>query len=243
MKKHAVHIGTSGWSYKHWINTFYPAEIKAKDRFAYYQTHFDTVEINNTFYKLPKKETFINWREAVPEDFRYIVKASRFITHMKKLRDPVQSSTLFFERITYLEEKLGAILFQLPPIMKNNEALLEDFLKQLPKGYRYVFEFRNSDWYRDSTYALLKKYNCAFCIYELDDHLSPIKITADFVYLRLHGPGEKYQGNYSDNVLKKWAIQCQTWSKSKDVYVYFDNDEMGYAAFNAIRLKELIGIK
>ena len=118
MKKHVVHIGTSGWSYKHWINTFYPAEIKAKDRFAYYQTHFDTVEINNTFYKLPKKETFINWREAVPEDFRYVVKASRFITHMKKLRDPVQSSTLFFERITYLEEKLGAILFQLPPIMK-----------------------------------------------------------------------------------------------------------------------------
>jgi uncharacterized protein YecE (DUF72 family) len=89
----------------------------------------------------------------------------------------------------------------------------------------------------------LKKHNCAFCIYELDDHLSPIKITADFVYLRLHGPGGKYQGNYSDNVLKKWAIQCQTWSKSKDVYVYFDNDEMGYAAFNAIRLKELIGIK
>jgi uncharacterized protein YecE (DUF72 family) len=240
MKKHKFHIGTSGWSYKHWINTFYPEGVKAKERFAYYQTRFDTVEINNTFYKLPKEDTFVSWRNEVSKGFTYVVKASRFITHMKKLHDPVQSSTLFFERIRHLEDKLGAILFQLPPFMKNNEALLENFLKHLPKGYRYIFEFRNADWYRESTYALLKKYNCAFCIYELDQHLSPLKVTADFVYLRLHGPGGKYQGSYSEKALEEWADQCRKWLKSKDVYVYFDNDEMGYAAFNAIRLKELL---
>lgn len=241
MKKHEIHIGTSGWSYKHWINTFYPAEVKAKDRFEYYQTHFDSVEINNTFYKLPKDETFENWRDQVPDGFTYIVKASRFITHMKKLHDPIQSTALFFERVAILKDKLGAILFQLPPMLKNNEVLLTDFLKQLPKGYRYVFEFRNADWYRDSTYSLLKKYNCAFCIYELDQHLTPIEITADFIYLRLHGPGKKYQGSYPDETLQEWASKCRKWVKTKDVYVYFDNDEMGYAAFNAIRLKELIG--
>jgi uncharacterized protein YecE (DUF72 family) len=242
MQKHAIHIGTSGWSYKHWRGTFYPEEIKVKNEFPYYLQHFNSVEINNTFYRLPKKETFLDWKYKVPDDFIYVIKASRYITHMKKLRDPKQSLSLFLENGAVLGEKLGAILFQLPPGMKADTGLLNDFLNQLPKVYRYVFEFRNSDWYQKDIYKLLQKHNCAFCIYELNGHLSPIEITANFVYLRLHGPGGKYQGSYSDEALRKWASQCKEWLKTKDVFVYFDNDEKGYAAFNAITLKKLIEI-
>lgn len=240
MQKRVIYIGTSGWSYKHWVDTFYPKEIKAKDQFQYYRTYFDTVEINNTFYRLPKKETFMNWEKEVPDDFRFVIKASRYITHMKKLHDPEQSTLLFLEHAALLKKKLGAILFQLPPYMKADYLLLQNFLKQLPKDYRYVFEFRNVDWYQDKIYQLLKDYNCSFCIYELDGHTSPIEITADFVYLRLHGPGKKYQGSYSIDDLQKWAQLCREWLKTKDVFVYFDNDEKGYAAFNAIKLKELM---
>lgn len=242
MEAHEVRIGTSGWSYKHWRDTFYPADVKVKDHFEYYRKHFDTVEINNTFYRLPDKETFVNWKNSVPENFRFIVKASRFITHMKKLQDPVQTIARFMDSVGLLEEKLSRILFQLPPNLKANCALLKQFLEALPKNFRYVFEFRNADWYRDEVYELLKIHNCAFCIYELDGHLSPVEITADFVYLRLHGPGRKYQGNYSDEILSRWADRCREWSQTKDVFVYFDNDEKGFAAFNAIRLKELLKV-
>lgn len=239
MKKN-IHIGTSGWSYKHWRGTFYPEEIKVKDHFSYYVKHFNTVEINNTFYSLPLEETFINWKKNVPEDFIYVIKAYRNITHLKKLRDPSASLPPFFDRVRLLDNKLGPIIFQLPPYLKLNMEVFKTFLKALPKGYRYVFEFRNPDWYKNEVYQLLKKYNCAFCIYELAGHLSPFEITADFIYLRLHGPGNKYQGSYSDETLQKWAEQCYDWSNTKEVFVYFDNDEKGYAAFNAIRLRELI---
>jgi uncharacterized protein YecE (DUF72 family) len=240
MKRHNIYIGTSGWSYKHWRGTFYPADLKAKDEFGYYRQYFDTVEINNSFYRLPKEETLQAWNDTVPHYFVYVVNPRRFITHIKKLLDPPQSSQLFFDRIATLREKIGAILFQLPPMMKSNYERLANFLEQLPVGYRYVFEFRNTDWYREEIYALLQKYNCAFCIYELEGHYSPVEVTADFVYVRLHGPGNKYQGSYSDETLGEWAAQCKQWLKTKDVFVYFDNDENGYAAFNAIRLKELV---
>lgn len=124
--------------------------------------------------------------------------------------------------------------------MKPDLKIFEDFLKSLPKEYRYVFEFRNTDWYKKEIYILLEKYNCAFCIYELAGHLSPVEITADFVYLRLHGPGNKYQGSYTDEALQGWAEQCIKWSATKEVFVYFDNDERGYAAFNALKIKELV---
>jgi uncharacterized protein YecE (DUF72 family) len=240
MQKHSAYIGTSGWSYKHWQGTFYPEDIKPKDQFPYYTGHFNTVEINNTFYKLPEKETFIKWKKQAPDGFIYVLKANRYITHMKKLHDAGDSTALFLKRAALLDEKLGAILFQLPPGMKADPDILHAFLDQLPHTYRYVFEFRNADWHQKEIYQLLKEYNCAFCIYELDRHLSPVEITADFVYLRLHGPGKKYQGSYSITTLKEWAQLCKRWLKTKDVYCYFDNDEKGYAAFNAIQLKELV---
>lgn len=219
MQKHMLNIGTSGWLYKHWLGTFYPEGTKLKDQFPYYIKHFNTVELNNTFYRLPGKKTFQKWENEVPDNFIYVVKASRYITHMKKLHDPQQSTALFLEHVSILGKKLGAILFQLPPFMKANLSLLNAFLEQLPSAYRYVFEFRNADWYQKEVYQLLKKYNCAFCIYELEGHLSPIEITADFVYLRLHGPGKKYQGSYSAETLKKWADLCKRWLSTKDVFI------------------------
>lgn len=241
LMKDAIRIGTSGWHYKHWLGTFYPEDIKPTGQLSYYLKFFNTVEINNSFYRLPSKEMFGNWKNAVPDDFLFVVKASRFITHMKKLKDPAESLVNFMENIQELEEKLGPILFQLPPGWKINIKRLEEFLEKLPSGFRYVFEFRNDTWYHEAVYCLLEKHNCAFCIYELAGHLSPLKITADFVYLRLHGPGEnKYQGSYSDEALKEWALQCKAWTQEgKDVFVYFDNDEKGYAAFNAQKMLEM----
>jgi uncharacterized protein YecE (DUF72 family) len=236
-----IYIGTSGWNYNHWIGTFYPEELKTSGHFSYYQRYFSTVELNNSFYHLPSKETFAKWRKLTSPDFLFAVKASRFITHMKKLKDPKESLKLFFSNVKALKEKLGPILFQLPPGWKINTERLEELLEHLPGKYRYVFEFRNATWYDKKIYALLREYNCCFCIYELEYHFSPVEITADFVYVRLHGPKGKYAGSYSESVLKKWAKQCREWSKDKkDVFVYFDNDERGYAAFNALRLKELV---
>lgn len=239
MQRNSIYIGTSGWSYKHWRGTFYPNEIKVKDHFSYYLKNFNTVEINNTFYRLPAEETFLNWKKTVPEDFIFVIKANRFITHIKKMHDPETTLASFMDHVKLLGKKLGPILFQLPPFMKCNLPLLESFLAALPKKYRYVFEFRNSDWYRPEVYDALKKYNCAFCIYELAGHTAPSQITANFVYLRLHGPGNKYQGSYSDEALQTWAHECLKWAETKDVFVYFDNDEQGYAAFNALKLREL----
>jgi uncharacterized protein YecE (DUF72 family) len=240
-RKGKIFIGTSGWHYKHWKGVFYPEGMKEADQLNYYLQFFSSVEINNSFYKLPAPETFTAWRKAVPADFIFAVKGSRFITHMKKLKIEKMNIQRFFNSVKKLKDKAGPILFQLPPKWKVNEQRLDDFLQQLPTGYRYAFEFRNPTWYTDEIYALLKKHRCAFCIYELAGHLSPLIITASFVYLRLHGPGNKYQGNYTRATLKRWARKCQAWQQEgRDVYVYFDNDQAGYAVFNAQTLQKMI---
>jgi uncharacterized protein YecE (DUF72 family) len=241
MGKGRIYIGTSGWHYRHWIGTFYPAGTKPAQQFDYYKDHFRTVEINNSFYKLPSPETFKQWKTKSPSGFLFVVKASRYITHQKKLKDPRDSYKRFYANVKYLGNKLGPILFQLPPMWNMNIERLCDFLKALPKKFRYVFEFRNSTWYTNEVLELLRKYNCAFCIYELAGHTSPLNVTADFVYVRLHGPGEKYQGSYTKDQLKDWAARCRKWQKAgKDVFVYFDNDQRGYAAFNAETLIKLL---
>lgn len=241
MKKPVIHIGTSGWHYKHWKGRFYPTDLAEKDQFDYYSRHFSTVEINNSFYMLPAKETFASWREASPDNFLFAIKASRFITHMKKLNLDAQGVKKFFSHADKLKEKLGPVLFQLPPKWNVNEERLENFLSVLPHGHHYAFEFRNHSWYNDDVYAILKKHHCAFCIYELEYHVSPLQVTADFVYVRLHGPGKKYQGSYSNSVLQTWADRCIKWrDENKEVFVYFDNDQEGYAVKNAITLYNLV---
>jgi uncharacterized protein YecE (DUF72 family) len=240
-RKGKVYIGTSGWHYKHWIGTFYPEGTKDSEQLAYYLKFFDTVELNNSFYHLPAALTFKNWKNATPRGFVFAVKGSRYITHMKKLKVLKSNLNVFFKRVDKLEQKTGPVLFQLPPKWNVNEERLDSFLKKLPEGHRYVFEFRNSTWYNENIYKLLSAHNCAFCIYELAGHNTPLITTANFIYVRLHGPGDKYQGSYTNDNLKKWARQCRAWQdEKKDVYVYFDNDQLGYAAFNAITLRQML---
>ena len=234
-------IGTSGWSYPHWRARFYPDDLPKGRWLEYYLTRFDSVEINNSFYRLPEDSTFKEWRDAAPEGFIYSVKASRYITHMKKLKDPHQTLSALFDRITVLEDKLGPILFQLPPRWRCNVQRLEAFLAALSADFRYSFEFRDKSWLNEEIYALLSRHNAALCMYELDGFVSPQKVTADFVYVRLHGPAGPYQGDYDRHNLKAWAAAFSKWSdQGCDVYGYFDNDQDAYAAHNALSLQSLL---
>jgi len=240
MKSGKSYIGTSGWKYRHWEGTFYPDNIKKKDQFKYFSEHFDTVELNNSFYRQPSPDNFKQWKSQSPKKFTYAVKANRYFTHLKKLNVEKTEILDFLNACEKLDNKLGPILFQLPPKWKLNTERLKRFLKMLPKAHRYTFEFRNHSWYHDDVFALLKKYNCAFCIYELEGHQSPVLSTADFVYIRLHGPNGKYQGSYSKKALTKWSKAIKAWNKEKkDVYLYFDNDQAAYAAFNAMEIKKI----
>jgi uncharacterized protein YecE (DUF72 family) len=244
MKKGTLLIGTSGWNYRHWKGKFYPEGLPAKDEFTYYSERFATVELNNSFYRLPSPETFALWKKSAPEGFIFSVKAPRFITHMKKLKTDHDGLKEFLSNASNLKTKAGPFLFQLPPRWKINLERLEEFLHQLPQKYRYTFEFRDMSWYTENTYEILRQYNCAFCIYHLEHHLTPLEITADFIYVRLHGPGNKYQGSYNSTDLHTWASHCRNWlKKGLDVYVYFDNDQDGYAAANAKELQELLNQK
>ncbi|MDQ8052175.1 MAG: DUF72 domain-containing protein [Pedobacter sp.] len=242
MKKQGkIFIGTSGWKYKHWDDVFYPKMLKKSDQLNYYHHLFNTVELNNSFYRQPEAHQFAAWKMGVPDDFIFAVKANRFFTHLKKLNVTESDVLSFLDQAAHLEQKLGPILFQLPPSWKINLQRLENFLNLLPKNYRYTFEFRNHTWYGEELYRMLANYNCAFCIYELAGHLSPLPITADFTYVRLHGPGDKYQGSYTTKALEKWANFAKDASTNgKDVYIYFDNDQAGYAAYNAQELKKII---
>lgn len=239
--KRGIHIGTSGWSYDHWKGPFYPGDLSSDHMLAYYSRYFSSVEINNSFYHLPEKQTLEHWRSTVPKHFLFTAKVSRYITHMKKLKDPAESVSTFLQRISTLEDKLGPILFQLPPRWRFNAERLSTLLGILSRDFRYAFEFRDTSWLNEQTYELLSRYNAAFCIYELDGFLSPKKITADFVYIRLHGPDGPYQGSYNTPTLSGWAGALSTWLRQGlMIYCYFDNDEIGYAAQNAYQLQAML---
>lgn len=201
------------------------------------------MELNNPFYRLPEKSTFISWKEQVPDNFLFSVKVSRYISHVNRLKESRESLDLFLDRASGLQRKLGPILVQLPPNFKINRERLLSFLKQLPEDLRFTIEFRHPSWYENEVFDLLRAHNVAFCIYELNYHVSPIITTADFVYIRLHGPDEKYCGSYNDQALLEWIDRLKSWNlANKDVYCYFDNDQAGYAAFNARRMNELMEI-
>ena len=235
-------VGTSGWHYKHWIGVFYPPETRGSEMFEFFARHFNTVEINNSFYRLPLATTFDAWRESSPDGFCFAVKASRFITHMKKLKDPESSSAKFFLVAERLQEKLGPILFQLPPRWKVNVERFSEFLASLPKGHRYVIEFRDESWFVTPVFELLRKYNVAFCIHDFADMKVPNEITADFTYVRFHGPtSAKYFGSYSDDQLRRWAKRIEEWrARLSSVYAYFNNDPGGEAIKNALTLRSFL---
>ena len=235
-------IGTSGWHYPHWRGAFYPEDLPEQGRLAYYAGIFDTVEINNSFYRLPSEETLRDWAERTPPGFVFACKASRYITHMKKLKDPDQSLASFLDRIAVLGDKLGPVLFQLPPRWRPNAARLEAFLEALPGDRRFTFEFRDPRWNEPEVLRLLERHGAAFCCFDLGGTRSPIQVTADFAYIRLHGPGAPYRGSYDDACLADWAERIATWqADGLDVYCYFDNDERAYAPANARSLLAMLG--
>jgi len=235
-----VLIGTSGWHYKHWLGVFYPPRTTGRQMFEFYARYFNTVEINNSFYRLPSATTFDTWRESSPEGFCYAVKASRFITHMKKLKDPESSSSKFFLVADRLRKKLGPILFQLPPRWKVNVERFSEFLTVLPRGHKYVIEFRDESWFVKPVFELMRKHNVAFCIHDFADMKVPNEITADFSYIRFHGPtSAKYFGSYSDADLREWARRIERCEVSA-VYAYFNNDPGGEAVKNALALKKFL---
>lgn len=242
MPKGKLFIGTSGWVYSHWEGIFYPKDLPGKDKLKYFSQHFKTTEINYSFYHLPRPSTYQNWYLQTPEDFLFAVKASRFITHIKRLKEVKEAWKTFIENALNLKEKLGPILFQFPPSFRANETeikRLEEFLKLITKNkLKYAFEFRHKSWCDKKVYNLLKKYKVVWVIADSPNYPKAEVATANFVYIRMHGSKVLFTSNYTKKELENLAQKIKKWLKQRlDVYCYFNNDAMGYALENA---KELI---
>ena len=234
------YIGTSGWHYEHWKGSFYPPGLPKTGWLEYYARHFPTVELNSSFYHLPTDKAFNSWKNSSPAGFVYSVKVSRLITHLKKLRDCEGPLTNFIARAQLLGDKLGPLLYQLPPDLKREERILEDFIRILPQDKCHVFEFRDSSWFEEGIFDILSRYNCGLCIYDMPGFSSPMVATCGFAYLRFHGSQSLYGGCYSDDELKYWAGKIRGMNVN-NVYAYFNNDAGGFAIQNAITLKQLLG--
>lgn len=231
-------VGTSGYQYDHWKEVFYPADLPKAEWFAYYARHFDTVEINNTFYRLPGPHVFDSWRDAAPPGWLYAVKFSRFGTHIKRLKDPEQPVELFLSRAARLKASLGPVLVQLPPRWRLNLERLDGFLACLPRSIRWTIEFRDASWLVEPVFERLAVHKVALCLHDmLPDH--PRVLTAPFTYLRFHG--QRYHGSYSTQVLTAQARQIRRYlADGVDVYVYFNNDVGGHAIHNALDLRRYV---
>jgi uncharacterized protein YecE (DUF72 family) len=237
----SVRIGCSGWTYRDWKGPFYPARLKDADRLAFYATHFDTTEINASFYRLPSEVAVAAWVRNAPPGFLFAWKVSRFISHNKKLKDCADSIDLVFGRMAPLGRRLGPALIQLPPMLKRDDGRLAAFLDQLPKGRRTV-EFRHPSWYADAVLQLLADHNAALCISDHHHAPAPWEATADFVYLRGHGPTGRYHGRYPPARLAEWARRIEAWAADgRDVLCYFDNDIKAAAPADAGDLRRQLG--
>lgn len=237
-----IHVGTSGWNYDAWKGGFYPEKTNGDRMLEEYGQRFGTVEVNGTFYSLPKPASVEKWTRQVPDDFIFSVKASRYLTHMKKLKDPQEPLDRLYGVLEAFGDRLGPILFQLPPNWHLNLDRLKEFLECLSASYRHTFEFRDDSWHCEAVYDLLAGHEAALCFYDYEQRQSPDKLTTDFAYIRLHGPKtEAYQGRYPDKALVSRARKCLNWRKSgQSVFCYFDNDEKAHAPDDARRLREFI---
>lgn len=229
-----LYIGTSGWAYKEWRGIFYPQGLPQAKWLEFYNQHFSTVELNNSFYQLPSEKACNAWKERTSPDFVYAVKVSRLITHLKKLRNTEAALENFLSRSRLLGGKLGPLLYQLPPNMARNDALLESFLGALPHDLRHVFEFRHESWLDEEVLALLRRYGVGFCIYDMPGFGTPVAATADFAYIRFHGSADMYGSCYSDAEIEQWASKIEELGRNlTSVYVYFNNDTEAFAVRNA----------
>ncbi len=234
-----IYIGTSGFFYPHWKSLFYPESLPQKDWFAYYCQNFSTVEINSTFYHLPKKETFASWRKIAGKKFTFSIKGNRYLTHLKRLLSCQAPVKNFFEALEELGSGLGkeVVLWQLPPKMPFDGLRLKKFLKILPKKHRFAFEFRNSSWINEKTFKILKQFEVALVFQDYSQWPVTCQVTTDFVYLRFHGKTSLYSSCYTEKELKFWAEKVRGWkNRGLDVYAYFNNDALGYAVKNAQQL-------
>jgi uncharacterized protein YecE (DUF72 family) len=237
----SIRIGCSGWQYQHWRGDFYPAELPQSVWLEYYAERFDTVEINNTFYRLPEAPTFAAWSRRVPRGFLFAVKASRYLTHMKKLKEPDDALARFFERARRLQSSFGPVLYQLPPRWPVNVERFETFLAALPKRRLHAVEFRDPSWYHEDIFALLERHRVALCLHDMAGSASGQRAVGPFVYVRFHG-AQKYSGRYSDAMLQPWAEWMAAQQRSgRRVFAYFNNDVGGHAPRDAARLREMLG--
>jgi uncharacterized protein YecE (DUF72 family) len=238
----AVYVGTSGWSYRSWKGPFFPKDLPASRQLDFYASRFRTTELNAVFYRTPTEKAVRHWAESTPDDFIFAWKASKFITHWKRLSDTSRNSLALMEsRLRLLGKKAGPVLFQLPPHMPKDRERLASFLKLLRRKRFYAFEFRDPSWYDDDIVDLLKDRGVALCVSDHHDAPSPRIATAPHVYIRCHGPQGTYRGHYSDASLKQWARWIKTLVRQgKQVFVYFDNDQKSAAPRDAIRLMRLL---
>jgi uncharacterized protein YecE (DUF72 family) len=232
-------IGTSGWNYKHWKEVFYPPDVPVSKWLDFYSNHFDTVEVNATFYRLPKPETFDSWHQKTPEDFLWAVKASKFITHTKRLKDAMEPLQRLYASLGRLREKVGPILFQLPPSLPFDEGRFNPFCENLNSTYRHVLEIRHPSWVDSKAFEILQRHNVALCLSDTaGKYPYHEEITADFLYIRLHGSKKLYASEYTMQELQEWAQKIKGWNM--ETYLYFDNDFEGFAIKNAKKLKEIL---
>jgi uncharacterized protein YecE (DUF72 family) len=239
-----VRIGCSGWNYAHWRERVYPKGLPARRWLAHYAELFDTVEVNNTFYRLPRRESVAAWVADSPPEFVFAVKASRFLTHVKRLTDLGQGVRRFYERIDPLVDspKMGPVLWQFPHTFRRDDTRLAAALPRLPAG-RHCFEFRHASWFCDEVYAILREHGAALVIGDHPERLFQThELTADWTFVRFHYGSRGRGGNYSERELDEWAERLRAWRRGADVYAYFNNDWMGYAVKNGLRLRELLGV-
>jgi uncharacterized protein YecE (DUF72 family) len=235
-----VWIGCSGWNYRDWRETFYPKGLPVKRWLEYYSRTFDTVEVNNTFYRLPSLTAVKGWAEQTPEDFLFTVKASRYLTHMKRLTDMSTGVERFYERIEPLREagKLGPVLWQLPGNFHRDDERLAAALAKLPPG-RHCFEFRHASWFVPDVYEILRAQNAALVIGDHPERpFQSYELTADWTFTRFHYGRRGRNGNYSQSELETWRRRIAAWRSKVDVFGYFNNDWRGFAVKNALYLRD-----
>jgi uncharacterized protein YecE (DUF72 family) len=236
-----IYIGTSGWHYDDWRGRFYPEKMPKTKWLEFYARHFNTLELNNSFYRLPSEKAFITWHDSSPPGFIFAVKASRYITHIKRLKDCEEAVEKFILRVSLLKDKLGPVLYQLPASFQRDHDRLDSFLSILPRGFRHVIEFRHKSWFDEDVYDILRRNNTGFCVFDMPKLTSPLIATSGFAYIRFHGSGGLYSGRYGDEDLAEWAKKIKRLAANVGpVNIYFNNDVRGYAIDNARTLRNYL---